>query len=582
MRKILLFTFVFLLTAVTGAWAQLTATLSSEYTPTPTIYAGVKNYMTLTVTNNNGTAASNVAVTVSLSGENIYNGTIESIPAGETVTLHFYDNTIRPIDENTVKGNNNQNVVYTVSVNGTEQGDFSFVILYNGYLGKDYEYPNANPQLREFTFTGDVQVLTNNTYMSGSATSREESFSIDLDEGESVQKALLYVSYNWDKAPTGDFNAWTTTFNGQSISPFSSYRDQINLGGASASYGYGLVVYDVTNKVVNNDNTFVLERTTGNAAVYPSSLIVMINKPSGSPKTVYIMEEADLLSKTYNSNLEASCTYSFEHIGIGEAANLYVFAAGAQAGEGDLEINGNDFSNVWNGTSTSFDVFQTDVDPGNVSVKFVSTGSTILTLHQMLVIEKPGVIKAKEGNTGEYWATFYCGDTSYLIDEGENATAYTGEVSDEKIILHSLGKDVPKNTAVIIKGADDEISMTKVADPDLVIPTNHLHGVDIQTSTASIISSLGDGTFYVLGNTNSHFGFHKYTGTTMPAHKAFLLLSGGGSSNFFGIDDETTGLKSIENGKWKIDNYFDLSGRKVTNPTKGIFIHNGKKVVFNR
>ena len=419
MRKILLFTFVFLLTAVTGAWAQLTATLSSEYTSTPTIYAGVKNYMTLMVTNNNETAASNVAVTVSLSGENIYNETIESIPAGETVTLNFYDETIRPIDENTVKGNNNQNVVYTVSVNGTEQGDFSFVILYNGYLGKDYAYPNANPQLREFTFNGNVQVLTQavETYMGGSATSRTDVFSVDIGEGESVEKALLYVSYNWDKAATGDFNAWTTTFNGQEISPLSSYRDQINLGGASASYGYGLVVYDVTNKVVNDDNTFVLERETGNAAVYPSSLIVMINKPSGSSKTVYIMEEADLLSKTYNRNLEASCTYLFEDKGVGKDANLYVFAAGAQAGEGDLEINGNNISDVWSGTSTSFDVFQTDVNPGNVSVKFVSTGSSILALHQMLVIENSGDIPGDVNGDGVVNVTDIVATVNYIMEK---------------------------------------------------------------------------------------------------------------------------------------------------------------------
>ncbi|MBR4920479.1 MAG: hypothetical protein IKZ62_04075 [Prevotella sp.] len=190
-------------------------------------------------------------------------------------------------------------------------------------------------------------------------------------------------------------------------------------------------------------------------------------------------------------------------------------------------------------------------------------------------------LTANEANSS-YWTTFYCSNASYLIDEDENATAYTAEVSGETITLYSLGKDVPKNTAVIIKGEDDEISMTKCEDPDLEIPANDLDGVDVQTAT----SSLGDGTFYVLGKTTvgteEHFGFHKYTGTTMPARKAFLLISGGDSSNFFGIDDETTGIHSVDGLPFTVDSFFDLNGRKVTNPTKGIYIHNGKKIVFNR
>ena len=184
---------------------------------------------------------------------------------------------------------------------------------------------------------------------------------------------------------------------------------------------------------------------------------------------------------------------------------------------------------------------------------------------------------------GNYWTTFYCGDASYKIDEGENATAYTAEVNGDDIILHSLNRDIPKNTAVIIKGEDGSISMTKVADPDLIVPTNDLHGVDVQTTTASITSTLGDGTFYVLGNTNSHFGFHKYTGTAMPARKAFLLISGDASRDFFGMEEETTSLSEefrVESGEFATaEGYYDLNGRKVINPTKGIYIVNGKKVI---
>lgn len=183
---------------------------------------------------------------------------------------------------------------------------------------------------------------------------------------------------------------------------------------------------------------------------------------------------------------------------------------------------------------------------------------------------------------GNYWTTFHCGDASYLIDEGENATAYTAEVSDDNVVLHSLNKDIPKNTAVVIKGEDNEISMSIVADPDLIVPVpaNALQGVDVATAT----STLGEGTFYVLGKVNDNFGFHRYTGTTMPAQKAYLLLSGSAAPSLsmtFG-DEETTGMRPtpdpslLDGGEW-----YDLSGRRLSEKpsTKGLYIHNGRKEV---
>ena len=390
MKQKLLFTFALLLMAVTGAWAESTYTvnLKSEYSSVPTIYAGVQNYFTLEVTNT--VAASNVVVELYLGDELIQTKTIESLAADEKKTLDLVDETIRPITENTVIGNSNENAKYKVVVKENEvvkkQEEFSFVILYNGNLGKDYEYPCAEPTLRGFSFIGDVHVLTQDvgTYMTASATSRDDVFTVDLGEGKNIYKAFLYVSYNWDKVADGDFLSWETKFNSESIMPTASYRDQSNLG-ASGAYGYGLVVYDVTGEILNGENTFHLKKPAGNVAVYPSALIVMTDNPSSTPKAVYIIEEADLLSHQYNKHVDAIYPSSFEGIASGDAT-LTVFAANAQSGEGDLIINGETYSDVWSGTSQTIDVYQTNVASGDLSVKFKSTGSSILALHQMLVV----------------------------------------------------------------------------------------------------------------------------------------------------------------------------------------------------
>lgn len=116
MKQKLLLTFALLLMAVTGAWAESTYTvnLKSEYSSVPTIYAGVQNYFTLEVTNT--VAASNVVVELYFGDELIQTKTIESLVADETKTLDLVDETIRPITENTVKGNSNENAEYKVVV----------------------------------------------------------------------------------------------------------------------------------------------------------------------------------------------------------------------------------------------------------------------------------------------------------------------------------------------------------------------------------------------------------------------------------------------------------------------------------
>ena len=61
---------------------------------------------------------------------------------------------------------------------------------------------------------------------------------------------------------------------------------------------------------------------------------------------------------------------SFQGVADGKNAQLYVFAAGAQAGEGDLTINDNLYTDIWKGTSQSVDVFETSVEPGDLAVQF--------------------------------------------------------------------------------------------------------------------------------------------------------------------------------------------------------------------
>ena len=61
----------------------------------------------------------------------------------------------------------------------------------------------------------------------------------------------------------------------------------------------------------------------------------------------------------------------------------------------------------------------------------------------------------------------------------------------------------------------------------------------------------------------------------------FTNNSGAGSREVdFSVDGELTGIRTIESGVQDVENeYFDLQGRKVAQPTKGLYIVNGKKII---
>ena len=72
----------------------------------------------------------------------------------------------------------------------------------------------------------------------------------------------------------------------------------------------------------------------------------------------------------------------------------------------------------------------------------------------------------------------------------------------------------------------------------------------------------------------------KVTGdeTTVNPFNAYFTGDSSAATIAVKVDGEITGIKTIVNGQLTIDNYYDLQGRRVTNPQKGIFIVNGVKM----
>ena len=190
-------------------------------------------------------------------------------------------------------------------------------------------------------------------------------------------------------------------------------------------------------------------------------------------------------------------------------------------------------------------------------------------------------VTANEGATGEYWATYYNGTTSFTADE--NTTVYQAAVNSGKtavVLTEVTGREIPAGKAVILKSTAASITLTP-ATTTATLSGNELTGVDVATAAPSNAYCLSKET---TGSARG-VGFYTYTGT-IPAHRSYLVVAGGPSLTRgflgFGDDDNTTGISLPEAVVIENDGpIYDLSGRRIIGqPQKGIYVKNGKKFVI--
>lgn len=221
------------------------------------------------------------------------------------------------------------------------------------------------------------------------------------------------------------------------------------------------------------------------------------------------------------------------------------------------------------------------------------------------------VVKAAQGDKDAnakdtYWATFSnpTNDVTLSVPSDRTLNVYNATVSGGKMTLTQRSNNqVAKEEGVLLKTDGEYVNAKANGTNDLTkvsSDVNHLVATpaEAQTVTAETGCKLYRLT-YNNATTKERLGFYlSNDGISLKATpgKAYLQVSENEAKDpssaalarsfVFGGGNETTGIDEITimgtdvQRHGTIEGIFDLQGRKIVNPTKGIYIKNNKKVII--
>ena len=189
--------------------------------------------------------------------------------------------------------------------------------------------------------------------------------------------------------------------------------------------------------------------------------------------------------------------------------------------------------------------------------------------------------------TQEGYATFYDANHSFVIPEGIKAYVVTAATT-EKLTYSELEGVIPAGTAVLLEaksaGTYPVVVSTETVAYDGI---NLLHGSNLPTMTTADIE---DCLFYKLAyghsagvNANTvgwYWGAENGAAFQIEPHRAWLAIPQIVSAPGYPFGGDVTGISTVVAADKADANFYDLQGRRVSTPVKGLYINKNKIVIF--
>ena len=272
---------------------------------------------------------------------------------------------------------------------------------------------------------------------------------------------------------------------------------------------------------------------------------------------------------------------------VSSAWRFRVWTSGVKAGDGWHNIAANSEGQVLNiGESSNANYAPNDTN-NSWEIAFPSYSFNKYTISiEYDVINYQWIVSADafiSPNLTKEYGTFSVAAPINLSKATGLTAYYASNVSGSTVTMTKLEEAVTANTGLLLKKGEGEISIPVAASGTDLSNLNSL-----KYGTGATFASDGNTNRYVLATQGGVQNFYKLStsGSTVPVGKAYLEIpatTGTAPSLSIDIDGETTGIEVINAEIPELgtanEQTFDLSGRRIAEPTKGVYIMNGKKMI---
>lgn len=331
-----------------------------------------------------------------------------------------------------------------------------------------------------------------------------------------------------------------------------------------------MITYDGGNAYVKNVKVYYIEANNKTVTITPTTGALEYSKDNitvtgtqSIPGYGLDIDKGNSLTITADSDVEI--------LKVDLDVNYYYSGPlGIESSIGNVEGSGDNWTiNDVNSSSLTIS------HPGKNSTDQVQIDN--ITIYYRQVFAPSTILVTAKKAEVAYWSTFYSSIANYQAPEGTKVY----KVNDDGSFITTTeieDRIVTKGQGVVLKSlTSGNIVMTKVASGS----SDDYSGNSL-TGTGVAITNPGNA--YVLNyKPSSGVGFYKLSSTgTIGANKAYLVSDNVAARAFFAFDiDATTGIDKVNAlDSEKEVKAFDLQGRRVANPAKGIYIVNGKKVIM--
>lgn len=436
---------------------------------------------------------------------------------------------------------------------------------------------NVNNTAKELTLDVTAALLDNSDNAIGFAiytfTAREQAISGITLTVETSEEELKPISYAVNLVDENNI-VLKSVFSNKELVP-----------GTKVDYVYPKYLTDDNGKVA-----YVCDANTFSGSVSPVETGTTEIKYSAYKGTAYFVEAENVIKKTK----EESANYSSGAAMRGFDTNMDLFTI-PETGVYRLSYA------VCSNNVRKDCQFIVSVDDREIATKDVDwsvnkIASTTIT-EDAMVFDKDAVIKAKGSNgslildyiflekvTGEDVAVSAVKFATYVptcnVVAPADVKVYTAKVNESKsaVVLTEVpaGSVIAKGTPVLVGAKEGSYTFEASAGEAATVADN-----DLKAATAD---TKGDGsTIYALVEQDGKAVFAPLKeGVAVTLGHAYLELPAASATRFYSIQfgGETTGINEV-NAAAKADGaYYTLQGVKTSKAAKGIYIHNGKKVVI--